>query len=146
MICSCYEIRGIFMISLRSSFPSSLTASVSEAVGIMIGVGSRSVRFAETARVLGDAARREGLVVPSFRSPPRVLGRDRTIRRRADGSVSVAVALGGRPFAAVVADMIEGTVAANRLTDGGADQVRRRLWIAIGDGADVLGDPVSDAA
>jgi hypothetical protein len=111
---------------------------MSEVVGIMVGVGSRSIRFAETARVLGDVARRDGLVVPSFRSPPRVLGRDRTIRRRADGSVSVAVALGGRPFAAVVADMIEGTVAANRLTAERADRVRRALWIAVGEGADVL--------
>jgi hypothetical protein len=120
---------------------------VSEAVGIMVGVGSRSLRFAETARLLGDATRRAGLVVPSFRSPPRVLGRDRTIRRRADGSVSVAVALGGRPFVAVVADMIEGTVAANRLPAGEADRVRRELWLALEqqDGVSAEGS-VSDAA
>ena len=113
---------------------------------MMVDVGSRSIRFAESARTLGDAARRAGLVAPSFRSPPRVLGRDRTIRRRADGSVVVAVALGGRPFVAVVADMIEGTVAANRLEAGEADRVRRELWVALeGDGA-VAGESVSDAA
>jgi hypothetical protein len=105
------------------------------------------LRFAETARLLGDAARRGGLVVPSFRSPPRMLGRDRTIRRRADGSVSVAVALSGRPFVAVVADMVEGTVAANRLPAGEADRVRRELWMALEEHGSSSGEgSVSDAA
>jgi hypothetical protein len=120
---------------------------VSEGLGIMVVVGSRSLRFAETARVLGETTRRAGLVVPSFRSPPKVLGRDRTIRRRADGSVSVAVALGGRPFVAVVADMIEGTVAANRLPAGDADRVRRELWLALeGHDGETREGSVSDAA
>jgi hypothetical protein len=119
---------------------------VSEPVGKLGAVGSRSIRFAETARALGDAARRAALVVPSFRSPPRVSGRDRTIRRRADGSVAVAVALGGRPFVAVVADMIEGTIAANRLEGGEADRVRRELWVALDEGGEGAGESVSDAA
>jgi hypothetical protein len=95
------------------------------------------LRFAECARVLADEARRTGLgVVPAFRSPPRVFGRDRTIRRRPDGSVVVAVALGGRPFAAVVADMVEGVVAGNRLVGTDADSVRRALWQAVADQLD----------
>jgi len=101
---------------------------MSEGVGMMVVVGSRSLRFAETARLLCDDARQGGLEVPTFRSPPRVLGRDRTIRRRADGSVAVAVRLTGRPFVAVVADMIEGLVRANRLDDVAAEGWRRRLW------------------
>ncbi len=60
-----------------------------------------------------------------------MLGRDRTLRRRADGSVAVAVRLSGRPFVAVVADMIDGTVAANRLSGVDADEWRRRLWCAV---------------
>lgn len=93
---------------------------------------SRSLRFAETARLLGDQARRSGLaVVPSFRSPPRVLGRDRTIGRRPDGSVTVSVTLQGRPFVAVVADMVEGLVAANELDGPEVDRARRDLWGAV---------------
>ncbi|HKY15562.1 MAG TPA: hypothetical protein VJM33_11615 [Microthrixaceae bacterium] len=93
---------------------------------------ARSLRFAECARVVVDEARVGGLsVVPTFRSPPRVLGRDRTIRRRGDGTAVVAVNLSGRPFAAVVADMIDGTVAANRLDPVEADRWRRRLWVAL---------------
>jgi hypothetical protein len=88
------------------------------------------LRFADTARVLADAARGGGLVVPTFRSPPRVLHRDRTIRHRADGSVAVAVRLTGRPFVAVVADMVEGVLVANRLEGATADEWRRTLWIA----------------
>lgn len=98
-------------------------------------MGSLSLRFARAAQIVGDVARREGLVTPSFRSPPRVDGRDRTLRRRADGSVVVAVRLGGRPFVAVLADMVEGTVAANRLPGPRAEALRRRLWAAF-DGDD----------
>lgn len=109
----------------------------------MEAVGSRSLRFAEAARLLGDATRRDGLRPPTFRSPPRVLGRDRSLRRRADGSVAVAVQLNGRPFVAVVADMIDGVVAANRLDGPAADQARRVLWVAV---ATAVGSEVTDAA
>ncbi len=37
--------------------------------------------FAQTARVLVTAVRSAGLTVPAFRSPPRVAGATRTIRR-----------------------------------------------------------------
>jgi hypothetical protein len=97
----------------------------------MVAVGSRSLRFADTARRLCDDARRGGLLVPTFRSPPRVLGRDRTLRRRPDGSVAVAVRLSGRPFAAVVADMVEGIIVANCLAEPAAGDWRRRLWNAV---------------
>jgi hypothetical protein len=43
----------------------------------------------------------------------------------------VAVVLKGRPWAAVVADMIEGIVAANRLDNGRADTARSALWLAV---------------
>ncbi len=89
-----------------------------------------TVDFAQAARVLARAARRLGLDAPGFRSPPRVVGADRTVRRRRDGAV-VAVRLAGRPRVAVLADMIEGVVAANRLVTPQADRVRTELWAAV---------------
>jgi len=73
-----------------------------------------SVHFAKIAQELVGVARSEGLIVPTFRSPPRSSGLRRSIRRRPDGSATVSVALRGRPAAAVVADMIDGLAAANR--------------------------------
>ncbi len=90
-----------------------------------------SLRFAASARVLGDAARAAGLVVPAYRSPPQVVGRSRTVRRRADGSATVAVALRDRPWPAVLADMIEGIVVANSRCGPDADRDRDLLWSAL---------------
>jgi len=89
-----------------------------------------SLRFARLARSLGEAARAQGLRAPSFRSPPRLPGVSRSIVRRGPG-VTVAVALRDRPWAAVVADMVEGVVAANRLAGVGADRARAGLWQAV---------------
>src|SRR5262245_19921424 len=93
-----------------------------------------SLRFARLARSLGEAARAQGLRAPTFRSPPRLPGVSRSIVRRGPG-VTVAVALRDRPWAAVVADMVEGVVAANRLAGVGADRARAALWqvVAAGD-------------
>ena len=85
-----------------------------------------SLRFARLARSLGEAARAQGLRAPSFRSPPRLPGVSRSIVRRGPG-VTVAVALRDRPWGAVVADMVEGVVAANRLGGVGADRARAAL-------------------
>ena len=90
-----------------------------------------SLRFATAARALALAARRRGLVCPGFRSPPRLPGADRTLRRRRDGPATVAVILRGRPWPAVLADMVEGVVVANRLTGVDADRCRDSLWRAV---------------
>ncbi|MGZ4677478.1 MAG: hypothetical protein ACXVJ7_00935 [Acidimicrobiia bacterium] len=82
------------------------------------------------ARFLAAESRDAGLVVPAFRSPPRVAGQARTIRRMGDGAV-VAVQLRGRGDDEVAADMIEGIVVANRLTSERADGIRRRLRAAV---------------
>ncbi len=95
-----------------------------------------SLRFARLARSLGDAARSQGLRAPTFRSPPRLPGVSRSIVRRGPAAVVVAVALRDRPWPAVVADMVEGVVAANRLAGARADQVRARLWAAVPDAGD----------
>jgi hypothetical protein len=89
-----------------------------------------SLRFARLARSLAAAARAQGLRAPTFRSPPRLPGVSRSIVRRGP-TVVVAVALRGRPWPAVVADMVEGVVAANRLAGAPADRVRASLWAAV---------------
>jgi len=95
-------------------------------------VESPVIRFAEAVRALGVEARRHGLRMPGFRSPPRITGVARSLRRRSDGGATVAVVVRGRPWAAVVADMVEGVIVANGLSGAAADQARARLWRAVG--------------
>jgi hypothetical protein len=98
----------------------------------MIGVmEASSLRFAGAVRSLSDAARAQGLVVPAFRSPPRLSASDRSIRWRPDGGATVAVRLRGRPWVAVISDMVEGVVVANGLTGPAADRARTRLWSVV---------------
>jgi hypothetical protein len=89
-----------------------------------------TVEFAAAARTLTREARRRGLVGPSFRCPPRLVGIDRSIRRRPDGAV-VSIRLKDRPRGAVIADMIEGVVVANALRPPVADRIRTELWAAL---------------
>ena len=96
-----------------------------------------TVHFATAARTLGREARSRGLVVPGFRCPPRIVGADRSIRRF-DGGVTVAVRVKGRPWVAVLADMIEGLVVANQLTPPLADRLRGKMWLALGFTCDAL--------
>jgi len=91
-----------------------------------------TLQFAAAARALGAEARKRGLIAPGFRSPPRLAGASRTIRRRPGGAV-IAVRVKGRPWAAVLADMIEGVIVANRLAGPAADQTRTGLWAAAGE-------------
>ena len=90
-----------------------------------------SVRFAAAARALGHAARRAGLAVPGFRSPPRLPHVDRSLRRQPGGHAMVAIRLRGRPWIAVVSDMIEGVLVANGLAGAEADAMRRALWACL---------------
>ncbi len=90
-----------------------------------------AVHFAAAARLLAAEARARALAVPGFRSPPRLAGADRSLRRRADGSAVVAVRLRGRPIEAVVADMVDGLLAANRLAGGDAAGHREPLLAAV---------------
>jgi hypothetical protein len=96
----------------------------------MHAMEATSLRFAHAARTLATVARREGLEVPAFRSPPGIDGVQRTVRRRRGGT-TVAVRLRRRPWAAVVADMVEGIVVTNRLAGADADATRAALWAAL---------------
>lgn len=77
-------------------------------------------------------ARVQGWRVPSFRSPPGVPGVMRTLRRRPDGSSVVAVVLHDRPWVDVLADLVEGVVAANGVRGAEAARCRAALWQACG--------------
>ena len=91
----------------------------------------RCLAFAEAARQLGMAARGQDLIAPSFRSPPREIGRRRTLARHDDGSVTVSVMVRNRVWEAVLADMIEGVVAANQMDGVEAEVLRDHLWEAL---------------
>lgn len=98
-----------------------------------------TLRFATAARALAREARAQQLVAPGFRSPPRLSGVDRSLRRRF-GQVTVAVRVRGRLWSAVAADMIEGVVATNGLTGPQANHLRDLLWAAIT--TELSADPV----
>ena len=94
-----------------------------------------ATQFSECVRAVVQLCRRRGLKPPVFRSPPRIQGVDRSILRRANGTVIVAVRRGQRPLAAVRADVIEGAIVANRLTGEAADRFRGLAWAAVDGGA-----------
>jgi hypothetical protein len=97
-----------------------------------LGMQSASMsQFADGARAIGRAARTRGLTVPSFRTPPRLSGIDRSVRRTLTGSV-IAVRTRGRPWVAVAADMVEGVIVANSLKGADAVRVRGAMWSALG--------------
>jgi hypothetical protein len=96
----------------------------------MVLVGT-SLRFAAAVRALAAEARKLGLEVPGFRSPPRLAGADRSLRRRPGATPAVAVRLAGRPFEQVAADMVEGVVVANGLSGPRAGEVRSRLLAVL---------------
>ena len=90
---------------------------------------TRTSQFTAAARVLAQSASGLDLMVPGFRSPPRIVGVNRTVRRAPDGQGGVvAVRISDRPFTAVIGDMIEGVIRVNGLTVPEADRVRTLLW------------------
>lgn len=88
---------------------------------------SMAERFATIARRLSTAARAAGLTVPTFRSPPRARGANRTIRHTVGGAV-VSVRISGRPDSEIVADMVDGILTVNHVT---SDLVRAALTKAV---------------
>jgi len=105
-------------------------ASIDKKSVVHGGARARYAEFAWAARVLANQAHRHGLKPPGFRTPPRIVGVDRSLRRIKDGVV-VSVALRDRPFLAVLSDMVEGVVAANRLVGREAETARTVLWSSV---------------
>ena len=90
----------------------------------------RPLRFAHAVRALAIEARRAGFVVPGFRSPPRLAGVDRSLRRRSGGGAT------GRRRGPR-APMARGARRHGRRggrdqppPGAAADQARARLWAA----------------
>lgn len=96
---------------------------------------ANAVHFSAAARLIGDAARARGLTVPAFRCPPRLPGAARTVRRWSGGGATVSVEVRGRPYEAVVADMVEGVVVVNGVVGAAATRLRTALWQSVLDGA-----------
>lgn len=93
--------------------------------------------FAQLALLLGEEARRLNLCAPGFRSPPRVHGVNRTLRRRAGGVPMVSIRLHGRTLEAVIADMIQGILVANDIADFRRSEVAAQLQNAVDHGRQV---------
>jgi hypothetical protein len=87
--------------------------------------------FSAAARRLADEARRRGLVVPGFRSPPRLAGAVRSLRRVPGDVPIVAVRRRGRQGDDIVGDMVDGVVLANGLSGAEAARVRAALLEAV---------------
>ena len=96
-------------------------------------VESQAVQFGEIARNVSNRARSLGLSSPVFKSPPRIVGVSRTVRRRDDGQAVVAVAFRNRPTGAVIADLIEGVLVVNELDGAQACRLRDDLWAPFSD-------------
>lgn len=94
----------------------------------------RGPGFLAVARALSQVAADHGLLVPSFRCPPRTPGVDRAITRWPSGA-RISVRRAGLPTSAVVEAMVEGVVVANDLGGAAATALRPRLsaaaWAAL---------------
>jgi hypothetical protein len=105
-----------------------------------------TIQFTEGARSLARVCRAKGLVSPSFRCPPRLVGVDRSIRRyRSARGGAVSIRVRGRPWVAVAADMIEGVIVANQLEGASAVRVRGAMWAALGFASVAPGEEASAA-
>jgi hypothetical protein len=101
---------------------------------MVVEMEATALRFARAARAVAPPIRARGLLVPGFRSPPRLPDVDRSLRRRPAGGVMVSIRIRGRPWLAVLADMVEGVVAGNSLAGPEADALRRDLWNVLDQG------------
>ena len=101
---ACYASRA-------RSAPDALAPCLSQGAGMMPVMEPTSLRFAPPRPLARRGRPGPGLRAPTFRSPPRIPDVTRSIVRRGP-AVTVAVALRDRPWPAVVADMVEGVVAA----------------------------------
>ena len=90
-----------------------------------------ALAFSWLARRLAAEARRLGLTVPGFRSPPRRAGAVRTLRRVEGGGCIVAVRRRERPGVEVVADLVDGVLAANGLAGAAGRAQRAQLLAAL---------------
>ena len=91
---------------------------------------SVSIQFSITVRTLGRIANQLGYVTPQFRCPPPSAQYQRSVRRNHD-DLSISIVIRGRPWLAVLADIVEGFVIANAKL-GQDSEIRNILWDTIG--------------
>lgn len=96
----------------------------------MIVTMASSLQFSHAVRTLSEAARLQGLAVPMFRSPPRLAGAVRTVRRTRRGA-TVAVVIADRSWTSILTDLIDGVVVVNRLDGAAAIRCRTAQWCAL---------------
>jgi hypothetical protein len=107
---------------------------------------ANAMQFALASRAIAREVASRGLLSPTFRCPPRLTGADRTLRRRPDGSVVIAIRVTGRPFPSVLHDMIDGVMAAQPTISDDPTSLRRGLWLALANAGVVDFEPTAAAA
>ena len=91
---------------------------------------SISIQFSIAVRTLGRIADRLGYRIPQFRCPPPSAKYQRSVRKTGDENLSISIVIRGRPWLAILADIVEGFVIAN--TQSGQDsEIRNILWDCI---------------
>ena len=91
---------------------------------------SISIQFSIAVRTLGRIADQLGYRIPQFRCPPPSAKYQRSVRKTGEENLSISIVIRGRPWLAILADIVEGVVIAN--TQSGQDsELRNILWDCI---------------
>ena len=91
---------------------------------------SISIQFSIAVRTLGRIADQLGYRIPQVRGPPPSAKYQRSVRKTGDENLSISIVIRGRPWLAILADIVEGFVIAN--TQSGQDsEIRNILWDCI---------------
>ena len=91
---------------------------------------SISIQFSIAVRTLGRIADQLGYRIPKFRCPNPSAKYQRSGRKTGDENLSISIVIRGRPWLAILADIVEGFVIAN--TQSGQDsEIRNILWDCI---------------
>jgi hypothetical protein len=107
---------------------STLRGSMSQPIAILELMSTTSIEFSNFALEISQACRGLGIKVPMYRTAPPGTSTRRRIRRFEDGSSLITIATHGRHNAEVLADMVEGAIAANP-TDARASELRSTVTI-----------------
>ena len=91
---------------------------------------SISIKFSIAVRTLGRIADQLGYRIPQFRCPPPSAKYQRSVRKTGDENLSISIVIRGRPWLAILADIVEGFVIAN-IQSGQDSEIRNILWDCI---------------
>lgn len=91
---------------------------------------SYSVNFVSVVRTLGRIANQREFISPSFRCPPPSAKFQRSMRNLGEGEITISIVIRERPWLAVLADIVEGFVIANKSLER-ESELRNLLWDSI---------------